>query len=166
MEIDFDAPGPMSDFVTVPAGTYVCRVAEVRTGTTRAGDERWSMRLVIEEGQHVGKQAAWDSLVFSTRGRARARMVLQALGLPASGKVQVEPSDLEGRTALVEVRPAEYQNQAGEVVRRNEVPYDGFRAVPAGTDAPRPVRKQLTGSAEQNPDPAPRGDDEIGDIPF
>jgi hypothetical protein len=124
------------------------------------------MRLVIEEGQHVGKQAAWDSLVFSTRGRARARMVLQALGLPASGKVQVEPSDLEGRTALVEVRPAEYQNQAGEVVRRNEVPYDGFRAVPVGTDAPRPVRKQLTGSAQQNPDPVPRGDDEIGDIPF
>ena len=41
--------------------------------STRAGDERWSLRLVVAEGQHVGKQAAWDSLVFSTRGRARAR---------------------------------------------------------------------------------------------
>jgi hypothetical protein len=136
MEIDFDASDPVSDFVTVPAGTYLCRVAEVRTGTTRAGDERWSMRLAVAEGQHIGKQAAWDSLVFSTRGRARARAVLQALGLPAAGKVQLEPADLEGRTALVEVRPAEYQGPSGDIVRRNEVPYDGFRAVPVTDDAP------------------------------
>ncbi|HEX5052360.1 MAG TPA: DUF669 domain-containing protein [Planctomycetota bacterium] len=136
MEIDFDASDQVSDFVTVPAGTYLCRIAEVRTGATRAGDERWSLRLVIAEGQHIGKQAAWDSLVFSTRGRARARTVLHALGLPASGKVQIEPSDLEGRTALVAIRPAEYQNPAGVVVRRNEVPYDGFQAVPAADDGP------------------------------
>jgi hypothetical protein len=136
MEIDFDASDRVSDFVTVPAGTYLCRVAEIRTGTTRAGDERWSMRLVVAEGQHIGKQAAWDSLVFSTRGRSRARAVLQALGLPAAGKVQLEPGDLEGKTALVEVRPAEYQGPSGEVVRRNEVPYDGFRTVPAADEVP------------------------------
>jgi hypothetical protein len=132
MEIDFDQKGSTSDFVTVPAGTYVCRVAEVRAGQTRAGDERWSMRLVVAAGQHVGKQAAWDSLVFSTRGRSRARTVLQALGLPSSGKVQIEPADIEGKTALVEVRPSEYEAPSGETVRRNEVPYDGFRAVPDG----------------------------------
>lgn len=135
MEIDFDARDGVSDYVTVPAGTYLCRVAEVRQGTTRAGDERWSMRLVIAEGQHVGKQAAWDSLVFSTRGRARARNVLHALGLPAAGKVRIEPRDLEGRSAFVEVRPAEYQSPSGEVIRRNEVPYDGFRRVPGEEDA-------------------------------
>lgn len=135
MEIDFDAADGVSDYVTVPAGTYVCRVAEVRPGTTRAGDERWSLRLVVAEGQHVGKQAAWDSLVFSTRGRARARLVLHALGMPATGRVQVEPGDLEGRTALVEVRPAEYQSPSGQVVRRNEVPYDGFRPLATIGDA-------------------------------
>lgn len=132
MEFDFDASDRVSDYVTVPAGTYLCRIAEIRPGSTRAGDERWSMRLVVAEGQHIGKQAAWDSLVFSTRGRARARMVLQALGLPASGKVQLEPAHLEGRTALVEIRPAEYQGPAGEMIRRNEVPYDGYRALPPG----------------------------------
>jgi hypothetical protein len=138
MEFDFDASNAKNDYVTVPAGTYVCRIAEIRPGSTRAGDERWSMRLVVAEGQHVGKQAAWDSLVFSTRGRARARMVLQALGLPTTGKIRLEPADLEGRTALVEIRPAEYQSPAGEVVRRNEVPYDGFRMLPRSDDpAPR-----------------------------
>ena len=128
MEIDFDSQNHLSDYVTVPAGTYVCRIAEVRPGSTRAGDERWSLRLVVAQGQHVGKQAAWDSLVFSTRGRARVRMVFAALGLPATGKVEVTPQDLEGRTALVEVRPAEYTSPNGQVVRRNEVPYDGYRS--------------------------------------
>ena len=44
MEIDFDSAESISDYVTIPTGTYLCRVAEVRPGTTRAGDERWSMR--------------------------------------------------------------------------------------------------------------------------
>jgi len=136
MEIDFDAKDRVSDFVTVPAGTYLCRIAEIRPGSTRAGDERWSLRLVVAQGQHVGKQAAWDSLVFSTRGRARARMVLQALGLPATGRVQIEPADLEGRNALVEICPSEYQGPDGAMVRRNEVPYDGYRAA---VGMPEPV---------------------------
>lgn len=147
MEIDFDSKDRVSDFVTVPAGTYLCRIGEVRPGTTRAGDERWSLRLVVAEGQHTGKQAAWDSLVFSTRGRARARLVLQALGLPASGRVQIEPGDLEGRSAFVEVRPAEYQGPGGELVRRNEVPYDGYRAVHSDRPAPRPGPAPATRAA-------------------
>ena len=40
------------------------------------------------------------------------------------------PKDLEGRRALVEIRPAEFENAEGQVVRRNEVPYDGYRALP------------------------------------
>jgi uncharacterized membrane protein YgcG len=128
MEIDFNAKDAISDFISVPAGTYLCRIAEVRTGTTRAGDDRWSLRLVVAEGQHVGKQASWDSLVFSVRGRTRARTILHALGLPSKGRVQLTPEDLEGCTALVEVRPSEYESPSGQVIRRNEVPYDGYRA--------------------------------------
>jgi hypothetical protein len=130
-DFDFDADRGVPDFVTVPAGTYRCRVAEVRPGLTRAGDERWSLRLVVADGPHIGKQAAWDALVFSPRGRARARQVLGALGLPTKGRVQVEPNDLVGREANVEVRPAEYANPNGEVVRRNEVPFDGWSRIDA-----------------------------------
>jgi hypothetical protein len=142
MEIDFDKTETSTDFVTIPAGTYLCRIAEVRQGVTRAGDERWSLKLVVAEGQHVGKQAAWDSLVFSTRGRTRVRLVMHALGLPSKGKVHIEPHDLQDREVLVEVRPAEYQNAAGALVRRNEVPYEGYRpahAREAPAAAPRKV---------------------------
>ncbi len=162
MEIDFDASDRVSDYVTIPAGTYLCRVAEVRPGSTRAGDERWSMRLVVAEGQHTGKQAAWDSLVFSSRGRARARAVLHALGLPASGKVKIEPADLEGRTALVEIRPAEYQSPAGDIVRRNEVPYDGYRAVPVDDIGASPPSDGSPTSGRRRARPEPKD----GEIPF
>ena len=128
---DFDADGHVSDFVRVPAGAYRCRVADVRAGTTRAGDERWSLMLVVADGSHVGKLAAWDSVVFSVRGRARARQVLAALGLPVQGRVTIEPTDLLGREAIVDVRPCEYTSTDGATVRRNEVPYDGWRALPA-----------------------------------
>lgn len=134
MEIDFDAKDAISDFISVPAGTYLCRIAEVRPGSTRAGDERWSIRLVVAEGVHVGKQAAWDSLVFSVRGRTRARLMLQAFALPSKGKVQLQPADLEGCSALVEVRPSEYESSSGQIVRRNEVPYDGYRSAEDGTE--------------------------------
>jgi hypothetical protein len=145
VEIDFDATDHISDFVTVPPGTYLVRVAEVRPGSTRAGDERWSLKLVVAEGQHVGKQAAWDSLVFSARGRARARLVLAALGLPAKGKVQVEPADLEGRQVFATIRPSEYPGPAGEIVRRNEVPYDGYRPATTTANDRRPPRADTEG---------------------
>jgi hypothetical protein len=126
--IDFDGDGCVADYLTVPAGVYLCRIAETQPGTTRAGDERWAMRLVVAEGQHIGKQAAWDGLVFSPRGLARVRLIFRAVGLPAEGRVSVDAIDLHGRVALVEIRRAEYVTPGGTTVRRNEVPYEGWRS--------------------------------------
>ena len=138
MEINFDTKDSVADFVSVPQGTYLCRVAEVRVGETKSGDARWSLRLLVADGQHVGKQAAWDSLVFSVRGRARARLVLRALGMPTEGKVDIDPGDLTGRGALVCVRPTEYESPSGQLIRRNEVPYDGYRAADSDSAAEEP----------------------------
>jgi hypothetical protein len=162
MEIDFDARDAISDFISVPAGTYVCRITEVRTGTTRAGDERWSIRLVVDEGMHVGKQAAWDSLVFSVRGRTRARLLLYAFGLPSKGKVQLQPEDLDGRRAMVEVRPTEYEASSGQIVRRNEVPYDGYRIAEERVPADRIGTDSDEGSQVLADDPATN----TRDVPF
>lgn len=133
MDLDFDAIEKVSDFISVPEGTYLCEIAEVQTGVTRNGDERWGLRLVIVEGEYCGRHAAWDGLVFSTRGQIRVRLVLEALGLPTKGRVQLKPEDLVGCKALVEVRPSEYQHpDSGQVIRRNEVPYRGYRSLQSG----------------------------------
>lgn len=131
MEIDFDGADRVSDFVTVPEGTYRCIVDEVRPSITRANAERWSFSLRVAEGQYAGKLAAWDCLIFTHRGKARARMFFAAVGLPSTGKVQVEPQDLEGRRVMATLRTVTYETAGGGAqVTRNEVPYDGYRAVP------------------------------------
>ena len=61
MQIDFDANDPVSDFVTVPQGTYLCRIGEVRVGHTRGGDERWSLRLLVSRRLYFDI-LAWPSL--------------------------------------------------------------------------------------------------------
>ncbi len=130
MELEFSKTEETKDFTSVPPGTYLCEVADVRAGVTRHGEERWSFQLTVKDGEHAGRLAAWDSLVFSERALPRVRRVFAALGLPTEGRVRVEPKDLEGRRAFVDVRPAEYRNELNEVIRRNEVPYSGYRAVP------------------------------------
>lgn len=119
----------LADFTTVPDGTYRVRVHDVRPGTTRAGDERWSLHLFVVDGPHAGKPAAWDSITFNARGKHRARRVLTALGLwhPERGTSSV---DLLGREAVVEVRTVAYQAPTGQRVRRNEVPFHGWRTLP------------------------------------
>ncbi len=129
MELDLDAADNVTDFISVPAGTYLCNVSEVREGKTRNGDARWSLRLTVAEGEYAGRFASFDSLVFSKRGLNRVRKVLAALGLPSKGKVEITPKDLEGRRAFVEVRPSEYMTPSGDTIRQNEVPYDGYRPV-------------------------------------
>ena len=157
MELDLGEKETVQDYVTVPAGTYVCKIEEVRVGSTRAGDPRWSFRLLVEQGEYQGRQAAWDSLVFSERGTHRARVVLEALGLPHTGTVQLEPEHLQGRSALVEIAPADYANLRGETIRRNEVPYNGYRSLDAD---PPEVRSRPS---------TPRSDQQSGDateLPF
>lgn len=124
-----------NSFVLVPEGTYRCYVDEVRKGTTRAGDERWSFSLRVSDGQHAGKLAAWDSLVFSPRGRARVRMVFAAVHLPPPG--EVDPSDFEGRSVMAKVRHVSYETLESVRVTRNEVPYDGYAAVPVPKEEPK-----------------------------
>jgi len=134
MELDFESSDPISDFTTVPAGRYLCKVAEVRDRQSRAGDTMWSLRLVVTEGEFIGRMAAWDNLVFSTRGLQRVQAVLTAFGLAAGGKVDIRHEDLLDQEAFVEIRPAEYHAPDGAMTRRNEVPYDGYRALTRGQE--------------------------------
>lgn len=142
MDIDFDDVEELADYVTVPAGTYLCKVAEVRPGTTRKGDDRWAVRLVVSEGEFAGRHAAWDGLVFSARGRARVKQVFTALGLPNEGRVSIGPEDIAGREAFVQIRPVEFTSPStGQTIKRNEVPYQGYTSIAQSSagrqDAPR-----------------------------
>lgn len=110
-----------ADYTTIPPGHYHARIREVRVGQTRAGHERWGLQLVVASGEYENQVAAWDSIVFSHRASQRKNLILDALGV--HGEVRSE--DLVGLEATVQVRLYE-----DDQVRRNEVPYDGWEALP------------------------------------
>ena len=150
MNLDFDSREETNDFVSVPAGTYLCRIAEVRERLTRAEDALWAIRLEVIEGEFIGRLAAWDNLVFSNRGLTRVKRFLDALGLPSDGKVQLSPEDLVDKRVFAEVRPAEYRAPDGNTTRRNEIPYNGYRIVQEDTN-PAETKQEVT--AEDDPLP-------------
>ena len=57
MRFDFSQIEDVESFVSIPEGTYLCRVAEVRAGVTRDGSVRWSLRLEVAEGEYAGRTA-------------------------------------------------------------------------------------------------------------
>lgn len=127
MNIDFSTIIEPENFVTVPEGVYVCRIAEVRPGVSRDGSERWSLRLVVDDGDHAGHTAAWDSLTWSEKGVFRVKRALEAFGFDVSGETTVEPGDLQGRQVRVQLVQTTWEDpDTGRRQERMTVPYLGY----------------------------------------
>jgi hypothetical protein len=132
MERDFSDVTDVEDFASIPEGSYVTRIAEVREGTTRGGSPRWAMRLEVTGGDHAGRTAAWDGLVWSERGLSRVKFVLSKLGFDVSGRLEVEPRDLVGLEVLTEVQMEEREDAlTGRRIVRPRVPFLGYESVAA-----------------------------------
>jgi hypothetical protein len=127
MNVDFSAVEDIEDYQSVPPGRYPCKVAEVREGTTRDGDARWSFRLEVIGGEFAGRTAAWDGISFGERGMKRTKHVLGALGFDVTGQLSVEPQELVGHEAWAEIRPEERLDPlTGIRSIRPRVPFMGY----------------------------------------
>ena len=136
MRCDFSKVEDMTSFVSVPAGTYPCKVVDARPGSARDGSERWSLRLEVLDGEYAGRTAAWDSLTWSERGVVRVNRVLAALGFDVTGELEIEPDDLMGLTAMIQVIPEEWEDPStGRRQERMTVPYLGWEPHEAGATA-------------------------------
>lgn len=130
MHIDFREIEDSESYVTVPEGTYVCRVAEVRENTALSGVPRWSLRLEVCEGDFTGRTAGWDNLTFSERGLSRVKRVLHRLGFDVSGALEIQPTDLVGLVAHVQFVTEEREDPlTGRRTARLRVPYSGYALV-------------------------------------
>lgn len=132
MQIDLSQVENVEDLRSVPAGEYPCRIAEVRETRSAAGHLRWGLRWEVDHGEWQGRTACWDSLHWSERGMARAKFVLQVLGFPVGGKLELEPQQLVGRRALVLVQPEEREDPISGIRRlTNRVPFTGYQPIAA-----------------------------------
>jgi hypothetical protein len=155
MRFDFSNVDEVQSYVSIPPGRHPCRVTEVRPGSARDGSARWTFRLEVVGGVHHGRTAAWDSLTWSDRGVARVRHVLKGLGVPTQGVVEIEPQDLVGRRALVQIQLEERENpQTGRREMRTRVPYAGYDPIESGDSAADLDQE----SSESSPQPDPFGE--------
>jgi len=133
MRIEPDDGPDVDDFVVVEDGVHRVRIAEVRTSTSAQGDESWMLRLELVNGPLAGRTAVTDWLNFGARGLDRVRRVLSALGYDLSQPLDVDPQELVGQEALVELATRETMSpEGGRMQRRSRVVYDGWSPPDAG----------------------------------
>lgn len=127
MRFDFSQVQDVESFVSIPEGSYPCRVAEVREGLARDGSVRWSLRLEVLDGEYAGRTAGWDGLTWSDRGVLRVQRVLEAMGFQVTGEVDIEPSELLGRQVRATFVAEEREDPlSGRRTVRLRVPYSGY----------------------------------------
>ncbi len=133
MRQDFAEIDESHSLINIPPGEYPCQVVDTRIHSTQDGSPRWGLHWKVLDGPMAGKTAAWDNLIWSERGLPRVKHALTMMGFNTSGVLEVEPHELMGKRALVNVVPTEYEDpHSGQVVRRLSVPYWGYASLPEG----------------------------------
>jgi len=127
MKTDFSQVNDDQSYVSIPEGSYDCRITNVREGLARDGSVRWGFRLDVLTGEYAGRTAGWDALTWSDRGIYRVKYVLGALGFDTSGELELEPSDLIGLAVRAQFELDDREDPVtGQRVQRLRVPFRGY----------------------------------------
>ena len=91
---------------------YLCRVEEVKEGETQHGEEMWTLKLLVVEGEYLGR-VIFDNMPFSKAALQRVKFICTHLGLDVSEESELVSSKLLGRTAYVTVKRDFYVDRKG-----------------------------------------------------
>lgn len=128
--VDFPSISDTADFAPLPDGDYVCQITDIEIDRTRAGDEMWKLRLTVQDGEFAGR-LLFDNLVFSQKALSRVKLVCGVCGVDTSGAVDLDPSMLLDKRALVSTYQEEYTDGQGRQKVANRIPFEGYAYVPA-----------------------------------
>jgi len=135
--INFSNVPDAGEYSPVPAGRYLCTVADIEEDTTRDNDEMWKLKLRVEYGEYKGRNI-YDNMVFSQKAMSRVKLICSRFGIDVSGEVDLQPNLLIGREALVDVEVEPYTDKHGQAKERNTVPFAGYHR-PGEEDGAAPV---------------------------
>lgn len=124
-----DTDGPKNPAYAGP-GRHLSRLESVSEGTTRAGDPMWDVAWLVLRGPDEGKKIR-DRIPFSKAARERVRTFLRAIGLNASGEVNVQPHDVIGKVAWVITEMRHERDVSGKPTERTCVKFDGYQRATA-----------------------------------
>ncbi|MEZ5975907.1 MAG: hypothetical protein R3F33_06935 [Planctomycetota bacterium] len=135
MRQDFTDVDDTHSLMNLEPGQYAGEVADVRVTLARDGSPRWGIQWRVCAGPLAGRTLAWDNLNWSDRGLPRVKWMLGLLGFDVTGVLELEPDDLLGRRALVQIQREQYEEPGtGQRVERAVVPYRGYEALPEDPD--------------------------------
>lgn len=104
-EISLDFDGVKVDgFEPIPENTYTVRIAEVKTGISKAGNKKVSLTLEITEGEFEGRKL-WETITFTEKAMWKVKQVLEAFTGEVWGQdgMSLRPQELVGYTARANV---------------------------------------------------------------
>lgn len=129
-KIDFTKVEDAQDFMPLPDGKYLCELKEIEESLTQRGDDLWKLRFEVIEGEYMGRYI-FDNLVFSEAALKRAKLICARLGIDVSKEVDVEPELLLHKKCYINVLTEGYEDNDGNVKKRNVVPFAGYEKVEA-----------------------------------
>lgn len=97
---------------SLPPGTYVCRISEVKEGQSSGGHPQIELELTCEDGEQRGQtQRDWITVTPNTLGKVRQVLEAANVQLPA-GPFQLDSSMLANK--LVEIVVREERDNEGK----------------------------------------------------
>ncbi|MBI2068962.1 MAG: DUF669 domain-containing protein [Elusimicrobia bacterium] len=139
-KIDFSKVDDVQDFTPIPAGKYLCKVAEVQQSQTQFQDEMWKLRFQVVSGEHTGRQL-FDNMVFSEAAMKRAKLICSRLGLDVTQELNLTPEMIKNRQCHLTVEVEEYQDEEGRTKKRNVVPFAGYERAEEEAKAPEELEE-------------------------
>ncbi|MBU8913307.1 MAG: DUF669 domain-containing protein [Spirochaetales bacterium] len=131
-KIDFSTVNDTADFAPLPDGDYLCQLTDVELDNTKSGDEMWRLRWSVLGGEFAGR-LLFDNLVFSEKALSRVKLVCGCCGVDTSGAVDLEPTMLLDKQALVTTYQEEYTDDQDRTKVTNRIPFEGYSFVPSDT---------------------------------
>lgn len=135
-KINFADVADTGDYAPIPDGDYVCQLTDIEIDRTKSGDEMWKLRWAVQGGEFAGR-LLFDNLVFSERALSRVKLVCGVCGVDTSGEIDLEPTMLLDKQALISTYIEEYTDDHGRTKATNRIPFEGYSYVPSEpTSAP------------------------------
>ena len=133
-KIDFRPVSGVADFAPLPDGEFLGRLIDIEIDRTKSGDEMWKLKWQVEGGEHNGR-FLFDNMVFSIKAMPRVKLICSICGLDVSGELDLEPSMLFDKRAMISTYQEEYEDERGQKKLVNRIPFDGYGCVPGDSES-------------------------------
>lgn len=112
----------------VAEGDHLCVCEKVEESNTGKGDAQWTLWWKVYQGEFENR-FIFDRLFFTPKCYPRMKLILGRLGFDVTGELDLQPSMLVGKFALVTVKHKLQTEGKHAGKMREEVPFSGYQAV-------------------------------------